>query len=69
QRRGVIPIEYIHGAGADVDEKIGAHGCVPLSNQDKLEKKKIIYHENTNSQKHEINHEYFRAFLLSCFRD
>jgi len=41
----------------------------PHPNPYKREKKKIIYHENTKVQKHEKEHENFRAFLISCFRD
>jgi len=36
---------------------------------DKPEKIKIIYHENTNVQKHEKDHENFHVFVISCFRD
>ncbi|RLC16411.1 MAG: hypothetical protein DRI24_08435 [Deltaproteobacteria bacterium] len=40
-----------------------------MINPDKPEKKKIIYHETTKNRNHEKDHENFRGFQFSCFRD
>jgi len=40
-----------------------------IRNLDKPEKKKISYHEITKGRNHEKDHETFRVFQISCFRD
>jgi hypothetical protein len=40
-----------------------------VPNPKKLEKKKILYHEITKVRNHEKDHENFRGFQISCFRD
>jgi hypothetical protein len=50
-------------------------GCYQLKpesktlNPDKPEKKMIFYHETTKVRNHEKDHENFRVFQFSCFRD
>ena len=40
-----------------------------LPNPDQPGKKKIFYHEITKVRNHEKDHENFRVFQISCFRD
>ncbi len=40
-----------------------------ITNPDKPEKKAIFYHEITKGRNHEKDHESFRVFQFSCFRD
>jgi hypothetical protein len=42
---------------------------IEIRNLDKAEKKKISYHEITKGRNYEKDHETFRFFQMSCFRD
>jgi hypothetical protein len=52
-----------------IQRVINLNSNIEIRNLDIPEKKKISYHENTKGRNHEKDHETFRVFQISCFRD